>query len=97
MNDTIDQQALDRAMDKVRQAAEKFGPLGRPADSFCICREWMCPCQCHKRETKGDVKTTENAMPAAVACGSGRDGQVDQKAQPRVESEERDTAGWFVR
>jgi len=40
--------ALQRADAKVRESAEKFGPLGRPADSSCACQQWPCPCACHR-------------------------------------------------
>ena len=64
---TFDQQALDRAMGKVREAAEKYGPLGRPADSFCICQQWVCPCPCHKSHKKavGDPQGTPDAPPGS--------------------------------
>jgi len=48
----IDEQALLRAQTKVAEAAEKFGPLGRPADSWCICLEYPCPCACHKDRSR---------------------------------------------
>jgi hypothetical protein len=46
------QQALEKAQARVRESAEKFGPLGRPADSSCACTQWPCPCQCHKDRSK---------------------------------------------
>jgi hypothetical protein len=52
MSYPIDEQALRRAQAKVAEAAEKFGPLGRPADSSCICLEYPCPCACHKDRSR---------------------------------------------
>lgn len=39
---------LKEAETRVRESAEKFGPLGRPVDSACACQKWPCPCPCHR-------------------------------------------------
>jgi len=48
-----DEAKLQEAQARLRESAEKFGPLGRPADSSCACRQWPCPCWCHKRDKLG--------------------------------------------
>jgi Tfp pilus assembly protein PilX len=42
------EEALQRAEARLRESAEKFGPLGRPADSSCACQRWPCRCRCHE-------------------------------------------------
>lgn len=63
MSDDLNKEALERAQARVRESAEKFGPLGRPADSSCACTKWPCACQCHKdrsRKAKPDEPTPSN-------------------------------------
>ena len=51
MSYPIDEQALARAQASLKEA-ERFAPLGRPADSSCACDEWPCPCSCHKDRSR---------------------------------------------
>lgn len=44
--------ALQRARARLRESAEKFGPLGRPADSSCACEKWPCACACHRERQR---------------------------------------------
>ena len=53
MTKAINEEALQAAQAKVKLSAEKFGPLGRPADSACACKMWPCPCPCHKSRPQG--------------------------------------------
>ncbi len=48
MSKSINEEALQAAKAKVQLSAEKFGPMGRPADSACACKTWPCPCACHR-------------------------------------------------
>lgn len=57
MSAPINEVALEAAKARVRESAEKFGPLGRPADSACACRRWPCPCACHVDRSRKPKET----------------------------------------